>query len=160
MTDKELIKQEIERLKHTSNAYDRSRFMLLLEIEKFIDSLPEEPAIEDLERTADGFYNNCNIPKSSWWDEGVLHKMSESKETFIAGAEWQNNQMKETLQTEYEKGRYDTRKEMMKDAVETTIVNDWQYGKDPDHVVIPAIHQRIEGFGVGDRVKIIIIKEE
>lgn len=49
---------------------------------------------------------------------------------------------------------------MMKDAVETTIVNDWQYGKDPDHAVIPAIHQRIEGFNVGDKVKIIIVKIE
>lgn len=47
MTDKELIKQEIERLKHTSNAYDiRSRFMFLLEIEEFINSLPEESGCE------------------------------------------------------------------------------------------------------------------
>lgn len=41
---------------------------------------------------------------------------------------------------------------------ETTIVNDWKYGKDPDHAVIPAIHQRIDGFNVGDKVAIIIIK--
>ena len=43
---------------------------------------------------------------------------------------------------------------------ETTIVNDWQYGKDPDHAIIPAIHQRIKGFNVGDKVRIIVIKEE
>ena len=79
---------------------------------------------------------------------------------FKAGAKWQKHQMKETLQTEYEKGRFDMREEMMKDAVETTIVNDWQYGKDPDHAIIPAIHQRIEGCGVGDKVKIIIVKTE
>lgn len=170
MSDKvQLIKDEIERLKHTDIAYDRSRFMLLLEIEDFIDTLPEEPkciynrtleerkkfckycsaacdvrieeepANEDLEEAAEVFYDNCNIAKSSWWDEGILHKMSESKETFIAGAEWQKHQM-------------------AKDAVETTIVNDWQYGKDPDHAVIPAIHQRIEGFSVDDKVKIIIVE--
>ena len=40
----------------------------------------------------------------------------------------------------------------------TEIVNDWTYGKDPDHTVIPAIHQRIEGFMVGDKVKIQITK--
>jgi hypothetical protein len=44
--------------------------------------------------------------------------------------------------------------------VETIIVNDWQYGKDPDHAVIPAIHQIIDGFNVGDKVRIIIVKTE
>lgn len=78
----------------------------------------------------------------------------------LAGANTIKQHMKEALQTEYEKGRFDMREEMMKDAVETTIVNDWQYGKDPDHAIIPAIHQRIEGFDVGDKVKIIIIKPE
>lgn len=48
----------------------------------------------------------------------------------------------------------------LEDAVETTIVNDWQYGKDPDYAVIPAIHQRIDGFNVGDKVKIFIVKED
>ena len=43
---------------------------------------------------------------------------------FVKGAEWQKQQMKEALQTEYEKGRFDMREEMMKDTVETTIVND------------------------------------
>ena len=37
-------------------------------------------------------------------------------------AEWQKQQMNETLQTEYEKGRYDMQQEMMKDAVELHIV--------------------------------------
>lgn len=44
MSDKiQKIRQEIERLKHnTPNAYDLSRYMLLEEIESFIDNLPEE----------------------------------------------------------------------------------------------------------------------
>ena len=46
----------------------------------------------------------------------------------------------------------------LQEIYETTIVNDWQYGKDPDHAIIPAIHQRISGYEVGDKVKIIIIK--
>jgi hypothetical protein len=57
-------------------------------------------------------------------------------------------------------GMMKEREEMMKNAVDATIVNDWQYGKDPDHAVIPAIHQRIKGYNVGDRVKIIIVKTE
>ena len=31
---------------------------------------------------------------------------------------------------------------------------------DPDHAIIPAIHQRIKNFNVGDKVKIIIVKED
>jgi len=93
MADKELIKKEIER--RIEQCY-RILSQDLLEIErketncclqqykellKFIDSLTEEPANKDLEEAAEAFYNNCI--------EGILHKMSESKETFIAGAEWQ-----------------------------------------------------------------------
>ena len=81
------------------------------------------------------------------------------EESFKAGAECQKEKMNLLLQTEYEKGLFDMQQEMMKDAVETTIVNDWQYGKDPDHAIIPAIHKRTEGFNVGDKVKIIIVKE-
>lgn len=57
----------------------------------------------------------------------------------------------------YEQGKQDALKNLPK--VETIIVNDWQYGKDPDHAIIPAIHQRIEGFNVGEKIKIIIVKE-
>lgn len=44
---------------------------------------------EELEQAAASFYDNCCLPKSSWWADGVLHKMSDTKETFIAGANWQ-----------------------------------------------------------------------
>ena len=54
-------------------------------------------------------------------------------------------------------GKQDDFKDLPK--VKTVIVNDWQYGKDPDHAIVPAIHQRIDGFDVGDKVTIIIIKE-
>ena len=149
MSDKELIKQEIERLKHTSNAYDRSRFMLLLEIEKFIDSLPEEPASEDLEEAASKYVRED------------FHERSRAD--FKAGAEWQKQQMKETLSTEYEKGRFDMQQEMMKDAVEGEAVyqigsaeiapTDIKYKVVSDRVYIPNVK-------LGDKVKIIIIKPE
>jgi hypothetical protein len=92
------------------------------------------------------------------FDDLLQSEMEFPKEYYERGKADAMKEMKETLQTEYEKGRFDMREEMMKDAVETTIVNDWQYGKDPDHAIIPAIHQRIEGFNVGDKVKIIILE--
>lgn len=124
MTDKELIKQEIE-YRLSSGKYSINSKQALEDIIVFIDSIPEEPKCiynktleerkkfckycsaacvvrieeepvsEDLEEAAEAFYDKCNIAKSSWWDEGILHKMSESKKTFIAGAEWYNQQIKE-----------------------------------------------------------------
>ena len=72
----------------------------------------------------------------------------------------QNNGWKKSLRfykNAYEQGKQDALKNLPK--VETIIVNDWQYGKDPDHAIIPAIHQRIEGFNVGEKIKIIIVNE-
>ena len=43
---------------------------------------------------------------------------------FCRGANWRENQMKRTLQTEYEKGRFDMREEMMKDAIDGKITLD------------------------------------
>ena len=61
----------------------------------------------------------------------------------------------------YEKGKADIKKEMLKDAITTEIVNGWEYGKDEDHAKIPTIH--IKGginFSIGDKVRVIIIKED
>jgi hypothetical protein len=100
MTDKEKIKEEIERrIKEGSSKNDISEGALALNsLLDFIDSLPKEHANNGLEEAADVFYDNCNIAKSSWWDDGILHKMSESKETFIAGAEWQKKKDQETIE--------------------------------------------------------------
>lgn len=82
---------------------------------------------------------------------------------FKAGAKWQKQQMKETLQTEYEKGRFDMREEMMKNAVEGEVVyqigssiiapTDIRYKVMSDRVYIPNVK-------LGDKVKIIICKTE
>ena len=123
--------------------FRRGQITAYNQIMQFIDSLPEEPISEDLEEAAEAFYDNCNIAKSSWWDEDILHKMSESKETFIAGAEWQ-------------------KQKMVKDAVEGEVVykignaeiapTDVRYKVMSDRVYIPNVK-------LGDKVKIIIIKE-
>lgn len=152
MTDKELIKQEIERL---SAEYPMSRGLLKY-LNKFIDSLPEEPASEDLEEVAkryategdeiSGLYTVDEeveaFKAGAEWQKQQDYKMyahvplkdihdawQELKKNkpdienypavcFQKGADWRENHMKELFRTEYEKGRFDMREEMMKDAVE------------------------------------------
>lgn len=94
---------------------------------------------------------------------GVKQDITTHKDSFKAGAEWQKQQMKEALQTEYEKGRFDMREEMMKDAVDGEVVyqigssiiapTDIRYKVMSDRVYIPNVK-------LGDKVKIIIVKEE
>lgn len=50
---------------------------------------------KDLEEAADGWYEKCPFPKSTWWDEGEEIKLTDSRETFIAGAKWQKERMME-----------------------------------------------------------------
>ena len=69
---------------------------------------------------------------------------------FCRGANWRENQMKEALQTEYEKGRFEMREEMMKDAVEG------EYWIGEIHLDTPII----QGYDDGDRIKFIPIKTE
>jgi len=74
---------------------------------------------------------------------------------FQKGADWRENQMKEALQTEYEKGRFDVREEMMKDTINGIMDcdddNEWIEITDK-LIVTPSI--------AGNKVKIIIVKTE
>ena len=94
MTDKKLIKAEIERLQ--KKYYQRGEesdalhdgygmywggvFSCLNEIDTFINSLPEEPVSEELEDAALAY---CN---SNW-------KLKESLDAFKAGAQWQKKRL-------------------------------------------------------------------
>lgn len=49
--------------------------------------------------------------------------------------------------------------QMLKDAVEVEVFDDWQYGKDPDHTVQPAIKLRSQDLKVGEKVKVLIIRK-
>lgn len=203
MSDKELIKQEIEKrlsllwnlipegekvLKDDFTKEDANNLGKYTELEsllKFIDSLPEEPASEDLEEAADKY-----ALRDSQAYKGVHCTYVDDKIAFKVGAKWQKQkdledlfksdmtmpnkfyekgkadamkEMKETLQTEYEKGRFDMREEMMKDAVEGQVVyqigsaeivpTDIQYKVVSDRVYIPNVK-------LGDKVKIIICKNK
>ena len=143
MSDKvELIKQEIERLKHnTPNAYDLSRFMLLEEIEDFIDSLPKESGCEA----------NCTTRRSDDLEEEIRQTAGDYEQVDVAWnndfdfiahhfAEWQKKKDVE---------------EMMKTLVEGEIVKDI-------HNQLKVTSEPLnDTFGkIGDRVKIMIVKED
>ena len=155
------IRQEIERLKtkneivldkeytqenkwHKIGAYDTC-----FQLSNFIDSLPEEPASEDLEEEIDNYIKDNFFGSGSmgFFSNRTKQELNSIDVANIARhfAEWGRN-------------HFEDKSEMVSE--ETTIVNDWQYGKDPDYAIIPAIHQRIDGFNVGDIVKIIIVKED
>lgn len=65
------------------------------------------------------------------------------------------NEMKETLQTEYEKGRFDMKEEMIKGAVDATILD-----VDAQTIEFGLWPEKLLDIKEGDKVKIIVIKEE
>ena len=88
MTDKEKIKAEIERLREASLASE-SYHDALDDLLVFINSLPEEPVSEDLEKFAEE------------WDESLYRS-----DAVIAGANWQKQQMtKDALDGEVTHGK-------------------------------------------------------
>lgn len=124
MTDKEPANKDLEE-----------------EIGKYIYSIPH---------SADGFWPkdiDC-YSQEARIKYGVYHYWSYEQVRKIAHhfAEWQKQQMKEALQTEYEKGRFDMREEMMKDAV------DGEYWDGSIY-----LDNRPTEYKDGDKVKIIIV---
>jgi hypothetical protein len=205
MTDEEKIKQEIEKRLSLlwdlipkgervlqdnftkDDANNLGKYTALESLLKFIDSLPEEPASEDLEEAADQYaLRDSQAYKSvhcTYVDDKIAFKagaewqkekhnkqfgfldLKDCKDAYnewkssqdnpsaalawVRACEWQKHQMKETLQTEYEKGRFDMREEMMKDVV------DGEYWDGSIY-----LDNRPTEYKDGDKVKIIIVKEE
>ena len=77
---------------------------------------------------------------------------------WVRACEWQKQQMKETLQTEYEKGRFDMREEMMKDAVDA-FVNTYENTDDSNYVEF-VTEQSPYKFKETEKCKLIIVKEK
>lgn len=116
MTDKvQKIREEVERLRSLHQMkyqqLDTDGSMSLVECGKrnlcnellsFIDSMQEEPVSDDLEDAADKY--SQSIHSDYFNDMFDSHNIYDA---VIYGAKWQKEQMKEVLQTEYEKGRHD-----------------------------------------------------
>ena len=239
MTDKvQKIKQEIERriedyqsrLIKLANSEYFGRWQEDEELLKFIDSLPEEPASEDLEEAASKYVredfherSRADFKAGAEWQKErdylqyshiCLKDIKDAWQTlkknkpdiesyppicFMKGAEWQKQQdeklfkedswnyieenypniteeeklrlydisiksrlaganavkqqMKETLQTEYEKGRFDMREEMMKDAQDAVVV----IGSDGKLFAVPILVRLDEEVKNTKKVKLVII---
>ena len=184
MTDKELIKQEIERRidLYSIAEKENSTFACmgaLSSIIDYIDSLPKESGCEvnfttkseDLEEAMELSVSEEPLLEFFATGQPTIGAYNEDslRNQFEAGAEWQKQQMKEALQTEYEKGRFDMREEMLKNTVlETKVMMDcdgdgietpyeeWLTLENTEILYIP------DNLGLkeGDKVKIIIIKSE
>lgn len=142
MSDKELIKQEIERriAEGSSKNYISEGALALESLLDFIDSLPEESASEDLEE----YYTKEFLPKE--WFAKPGHRTISQFNFFTARhfAEWQ-------------------KQKMMKDVfIDDYIVHDGriELEADPLPSVEPIILLPYPKFKPNDKVKIIIVKEE
>lgn len=157
MTDKERILAKIQSLLNDTN-YDPftdevfGRSQVLKELKSYIDSLQEEPLSEELENNAIQYAG-----KHAPYDDA----MDEVKEAFKAGAKWQKQQDKETIEIAEDHamfaGMEKMREQMMKDAIDGEIFD--IFYQDGDCL---EIHTKIpeDKFQDGDKVKLIIIKKE
>lgn len=128
MTDKERIKQEIERRYNCEKCCPLDReanvaAAVLQELLLFIDSLPEEPASEDLEEFAIDTWNNYIGLDLMHVDEAVAFANKI--------AEWQKQKDQETIELAEDHamlaGMMKEREEMMKDAVNAIFIQDYAY---------------------------------
>lgn len=162
MTDKEKIKEEIERRIEqcyrtlSQDLLERERnetnccLQQYKEILQFIDSLPEEPASEDLEEEIDRCYKSRN---------DLMMTRRQFGELIHHFAEWQKKQDQETIELAEDHAMLadmmKEREEIMKDAVDATILDvdaqTIEFGLWPEKLLLDIKE--------GDKVKIIIIKE-
>lgn len=179
----EVIRAEIERLQeiHERNlkkpmergriGYAHGVVACCDRILSFLDSLPEVPD-KSLEEAA-GEYNKQVIDETKChhnaltYAEGYEDALLLIPDAFIAGAEWQKEQMmkdgnvilaEEDFNAEKEKsmewGYNLCKDQMLKEAVEGTI-----YGCDGLHWIETDADENIKG-KEGDKVRIIIVKED
>jgi hypothetical protein len=121
MTDKEKIREEVERLREKilgiRTDFADGQKSVLTKLLAFIDTLQEEPVSDDLEQAAKDYSNNLdNI-------YGSIGK--QTRNAFKAGAEWQKEQDKETIELAEDHamlaGMEKMKEEMMAKAIEVTV---------------------------------------
>ncbi len=158
MTDKEKIRKEIERL---IRYLGEQRDVNLEDLCDFIDSLPE--VSEDLEEASRNYADNEE------YGDDVYFAI---KAAFKAGANWQKDEDTRDMfmsdnrnfKKVYDIGKKDMKEQMMKDAVDVYVCTnldktrkipcstEWG-GRIPWNAIF-------ENRNVGDKVKLIIVKED
>lgn len=161
MTTKELIRAELKRLEEMDypvDTYEQSVgfYNALDRIKSFLDTL-EEPVSEDLEEVAEEY---ADYNSRRWQEDGdIYYDHSKIKDAFKAGAEWQSKKEQDIIETAEDHaffaGANWQKEQMMKGAVEGEVVKDIS-----NKLAVTAKNINLEGFKFGDKVRIIIVKEE
>ena len=131
------------------------------------------PKSDDLEEEIEKIWTNCAttwVPsvsgESSLLEENGHYELNLSKSDFknIAHhfAEWQKDKMNLLLQTEYEKGLFDMREAMMKDALDGCVSLIVKSDTDSRNLFIstPQLYKELRKYENGTKLKIIIVKED
>ena len=178
VVSKEVCRQIVAKFLDTAEKYTEATFITRWywkrKVYKMLDALKglselvkgnhfedkSEPASDDLDKLVISLEETIGTSP---------HSREVIKEYLQKAAEWQKDKMKEALQTEYEKGRFDMMEEMMKNIVlETKVIMDFDGDgiETPyeewitlENTEIPYIPEEL-GLKEGDNVKIIIVKEE
>lgn len=172
MSDKELIKQEIERrivqaeefAERAKGANDDSSKLSWdfvatqnQSLLQFIDSLPEEPASEDLKKEISKWRNHY----LSVLDNNLRIDLRDIEVTANHFAEWQKKKDQETIELAEDHamlaGMNRMKEEMMKDAVDA-FVNTYENTDDSNYVEF-VTEQSPYKFKETEKCKLIIVKE-
>lgn len=136
------------------------------------DNLPEEPVSDDLKGAAEEY---ADYNSRRWQEDGdIYYDHSKIKDAFKAGAEWQSKRDQETIETAEDHaflaGSNWQKEQMMKDAVGGEVcgrVYDHVNVRFPDELCkylvpknIAHIPADVTKYKVGDKVRVIIVKEE
>lgn len=152
---KEEIKKRIRLLDKVCNNKECETTIAYNDILKFIDSLPEQPTSEDLDEEIKNYF-------SGWCMRG-----SREQECFFKTArhfaEWQRKKDQETIELAEDHamlaGMMKEREEMMKDAIEVEIFREIK-GNSEKEFQLRSVRFKKDGIKLGDKVKIIIVKED
>jgi hypothetical protein len=167
MSDKiQKIKQEIESYKESMKGLEphsdfrRGQLTAYNQIMQFIDSLPEKPASDDLEEEITKCYKSrIDLMMTRKQFGELIHHFTD----------WQHGKdFDDLLQSQmnfpkefYERGKSDAIKEMMKDAVEGTVVGRDRSTMPPFQTKCKIVVDRVSiDAKEDDKVKLIIVKNE
>lgn len=154
MTTKQQIRSEIGRLEkmdYPVDTYEQSLgfYNALDRIKAFLDTLPDEPVSDDLEKAAEAKYPKqyAYMPKGG----STIDLSQILRSAFIAGAEWvKAKMMKGTVEGEVCGRCYG--------HLNIRFVGGVYKGLEPKNIShIPA---DVSKYNIGDKVKVIIVKEE
>ena len=147
MTDKEKILAEIEQLK-AEIPYHENAWSVLDKLKEFINSLPAEQPSEELEEAANK-YADDNPSLCLENDGGIYEDFAAPRRNFIAGANWQKEQMMKGLCFETK-----VYQDCDGDDIESPFQT-WLSLEQNEITALPNL-----GLSDGDKVKVIIVKED